>query len=88
MRKTRSNEPESQYLLPLRVRRLDNGRYLGRCSALPGLNVEGESVAEVLALAPQIARDLIAAMRSKGVPLPRSLEKVKAPASVRLVVAA
>ena len=88
MPKTRAATSETQYLLPLRVRRLDNGRYLGRCSALPGLNVEGESVADVLAIAPEVARDLIAAMRSKGVSLPRSLEKVKAPANVRLVVAA
>ncbi len=61
------------YVLPLHIEQLEDGRFLGRSPKLPGLNVQGDSIAEVLRLAPKIARSLLAAMRSKGVPLPRGL---------------
>lgn len=76
------------YILELTVKRLENGRYLGRSKVLPGLNVEGESINEVMRLAPRIAKALIAAMKKKGVRLPRSLASAKAPMSVHLLVAA
>ena len=61
------------YVLPLHIERLDDGRYLGRCARLPGLNVQGDSIEQVIRLAPKVARSLIAAMRSKGVFLPPNL---------------
>lgn len=76
------------YLLSLRVRPLGDGRYVGRCADLPGLLVEGESIEEVLRLAPKVAKALIEAMREKGVELPRTLASVRPPMSVTLVVAA
>lgn len=79
---------EEAYLLPMTVRLVANGRYLGRCRSLPGLNVEGDSIQDVLRRAPKVARALIAAMRDKGVPLPHSLQSLKPPARVQLVVAA
>ncbi len=57
------------YSLPLRIERLEDGRYLGRSSKLPGLNVEADSIEEVIRLAPKVARSLLAAMRAKGLPL-------------------
>lgn len=76
------------YILRLTVRKLGNGRYLGRSRVLPGLNVEGSSIAEVMRLAPRVAGALIAAMKMKGVRLPGSLASAKAPMSVHLLVAA
>jgi len=62
---------KEHYLLPLRIDRLEDGRFLGRSPRLPGLNVQGDSIEEVLEHAPGVARDLLAAMRAKGVALPR-----------------
>jgi predicted RNase H-like HicB family nuclease len=72
----------------MKITDLGDGRYLGRCSTLPGLNVEADSVEEVLRLAPKVARALIEAMRDKGVPLPRSLDSAAPPMSIHLLVAA
>ena len=79
---------EEAFLLPMTVKLVGPGRYLGRCRTLPGLNVEAGSIEEVLRLAPRVARALIAAMRDKGVALPPSLQSLKPPARVQLVVAA
>lgn len=80
--------PKQQYLLPIRIEELEDGRYLGRCDKLPGLNVQADSIQEVLRLAPKIARSLIAAMRSKGVPLPRGLVSARMPLRVQVLVSA
>ena len=76
------------YVLPLQIEQLEDGRYLGRSRMLPGLNVQGDSIAEVLRLAPKIARSLLAAMRSKGVPLPRGLVAAMSPLRVQVLVRA
>ena len=68
-----------QYILPLKIERLEDGRYLARSLRLPGLNVQGDSMEEVMKLAPEVARSLISAMKSKGVPLPRGLTSPKIP---------
>jgi len=79
---------KDHYILSLRIVRLEDGRFLGRSQRLPGLNVQGDSVEEVLKLAPRVARDLLAAMRSKGVALPRGLTKATTtPLRVELLVA-
>ena len=87
-RTARHADSMDSFLLSMRVRPLGNGRFLGRCASLPGLLVEGESVDEVLRLAPRIARALIGAMREKGVKLPPTLSIVKPTMNVHLVVAA
>lgn len=74
------------YVLPLHIKQLEDGRFLGRSPKLPGLNVQGVSIAEVLRLAPKIARSLLAAMRSKGVPLPRGLVAAMSPLRVQVLV--
>jgi len=76
------------FLLPMRIRRLEDGSYLGRASTLPGLNVQADTVEEVLRLAPKIAKALIEAMRAKGVKLPATLATLKPTTNVHLVVAA
>ena len=63
-------------LLPtvtLEIRRLDEGPYLGTSPDLPGLIVQGATPDEVVDLAPDIARDLIAVMVETGEPLPPNL---------------
>jgi len=72
----------------MRIRRLEDESYLGRASSLPGLNVQADSVEEVLRLAPRVAKALIEAMRAKGVKLPNMLATLKPTTNVHLVVAA
>lgn len=76
------------YILPLRIRRLDDGRFLARSPSLPGLNVQDDTIEDVVNLAPAIARELIAAMREKGVPLPDGLTTASAPITVEVLVPA
>ena len=79
---------QAGYVLPLHIEQLEDGRYLGRSPKLPGLNVQGDSIAEVLRLAPRIAQSLLAAMRAKGVPWPRGLVAAMSPLRVQVLVKA
>lgn len=76
------------FLLSLRIEQLADGRYLARSSRLPGLNVQGSSLEEVVRLAPKVARALISAMRSKGVRLPDRLATSKSPLRLQVLVRA
>jgi len=79
---------QAGYVLPLHVEQVEDGRFLGRSPKLPGLNVQGDSIAEVVRLAPKVARSLLAAMRAKGVPPPRGLAAAKSPLRVQVLVRA
>jgi predicted RNase H-like HicB family nuclease len=50
------------YRITLDVEHLPEGPYLGTSPELPGLVIQGDSVQEVLSLAPSVAHDLIAVM--------------------------
>ena len=76
------------YVLPLHVEQVAEGRYLGRSPKLPGLNVQADSIADVVRLAPKVARSLLAAMRAKGVPPPRGFAAAKSPLRIRVAVRA
>ncbi len=76
------------YQITLEIRRLDEGPYLGTSPDLPGLIVQGATPDEVVDLAPDIARDLIAVMVETGEPLPANLQKLTAPVRVSIVVPA
>jgi predicted RNase H-like HicB family nuclease len=76
------------YLITLDIKRLDEGPYLGTSPELPGLIVQGATPEEVVDLAPDIARDLIAVMIETGEPLPSGLHPLSVPARVFLVVPA
>jgi predicted RNase H-like HicB family nuclease len=78
---------KQEYLLHLRVERLDDGQFLGRCPRLLGLNVQGDSIEEVIRLAPRVVRSLIASMREKKVLHPTGLTKVKTPLRVQVLMA-
>ena len=70
------------YQITLEIRRLDEGPYLGTSPDLPGLIVQGATPDEVVDLAPDIARDLIAVMVETGEPLPPNLQQLTAPIRV------
>jgi predicted RNase H-like HicB family nuclease len=61
------------YQITLEIRKLEEGPYLGTSPELPGLIVQAASPEEVVALAPEVARDLIEVMAETGEPLPPSL---------------
>ena len=62
------------YQIALDIQRLDEGPYLGTSPDLPGLIVQGATPEEVVDLAPDIARELIAVMVETGQPLPPGLQ--------------
>jgi predicted RNase H-like HicB family nuclease len=82
----RNGSKSKGYLLPLHIEEVEDGTYLARSPKLPGLNVQGGSIAEVLRLAPKVAKSLLAAMRDKGVALPRGLTAAKSPLRVQVLV--
>jgi predicted RNase H-like HicB family nuclease len=69
------------YDLRIQVEELhDSGdyRYLATSPDLRNLLVVGDTIDEVLALAPQVAAALIASMKSAGDPLPEKLRAIPA----------
>lgn len=80
------------YELQLTIEELnDDGdyRYLATSPDLPNLLVAGDTVDEVLSLAPQIASALIASMKAANDPLPTTLHTISSlPFAARLMVEA
>ena len=76
------------YQITLAVEQLQEGPYLGTSPELPGLIVQGATAEEVIDLAPDIARDLIAVMVETGQELPTALRRVDLPARLPIVVLA
>jgi len=54
------------YQITLDIEQLEEGPYLGTSPDLPGLIVQADSPEEVIALAPDVARDLIEVMLESG----------------------
>ena len=75
------------YRLPLVVEQVD-GSFQATSSALDGFLVLADTFEEVLALAPGVARALLAAMQAKGVALPLSLERLHSPTRIEVFVPA
>lgn len=76
------------YKITLEIRELPEGPYLGTSPELPGLVIQGESVQQVLELAPDVAHDLIEVMLETGQVLPSGIETINAPSRVPLLVPA
>jgi len=87
MMSTQTAVEAESYRLPLVVERV-NDSYQATSPALEGLLVLADSLEEVLALAPGVARALLEAMQTKGVELPLSLETVQFPTQVEVLVLA
>ena len=67
------------YDLRIQVEELNDGgdyRYLATSPDLSNLIVVGDTMDEVLALAPQVAAALIASMKAAGDPLPKTLRAI------------
>lgn len=80
------------YDLQITVEQLEDGgdyQYIASSPDLPNLLVVGDTVEEVLALAPQVAAALIASMKAAGDQLPAALQTVPTlPFSSHLLVTA
>ncbi len=76
------------FQITLDIEQLEEGPYLGTSPNLPGLIVQADSPEKVIALAPDIARDLIEVMLETGQPLPDQLKPVTTPLHVSLMVPA
>jgi predicted RNase H-like HicB family nuclease len=87
MMSTHTTVEMESYRLPLVVERV-NGSYQATSPALDGFLVLADSLEEVLALAPGVARALLEAMQAKGVTPPLALERVQFPTQVEVLVAA
>ncbi|HET9227356.1 MAG TPA: type II toxin-antitoxin system HicB family antitoxin [Thermoanaerobaculia bacterium] len=74
--------------ITLEIEQLPEGLYLGTSPDLPGLVVQGESVQEILTLAPDVAHDLIAVMVEANQQLPPGVESVTGPGRVSVLVPA
>ena len=75
------------YRLPVVVERV-NGSYQATSPALDGFLVLADSLEEVLALAPGVARTLLEAMQDKGITPPLPLEEVQLPTQIEVLVPA
>lgn len=80
------------YDLQITIEELDDGsdyRYIAASPDLPNLIVVGDTIEEVLALAPQVAAALIASMKAAGDKLPDTLQAIRSlPFASRLTVVA
>jgi len=68
---------ETLYVLRIQIEELDDGgdyRYLGTSPDLPNLIVVGDSVEEILAHAPGVARALLETMQEHEMPTPHLAE--------------
>jgi predicted RNase H-like HicB family nuclease len=80
------------YDLQITIEELDDGsdyRYMAASPDLPNLIVVGDTIEEVLSLAPSVAAALIASMKAAGDKLPETLRAIPSlPVASRLMVAA
>lgn len=70
------------YEIKLNIEKLAEGPYLGTRPDLPGLIVQADSPEQVIALAPEIARDLIQVMRETGQSMPAQLRAIETPYAI------
>lgn len=80
---------EVVYNLRINIERLDDGdyRYMATSPDLPNLIVAGDTIDEVLAEVPLVARALIETMRETGQPVPEALKVEVMPYQASLPVA-
>jgi predicted RNase H-like HicB family nuclease len=77
----------ASYRLPVVIERV-NGFYQATSPALDGFLVLADTLDEVLALAPGVARALLEAMQDKGVNPPLPIEEVRFPTQIDVLVPA
>jgi predicted RNase H-like HicB family nuclease len=76
----------SSFRLPLVIEQGEDGTYLATSPALDGFLVQADTVEEVIALAPGVAKSLIEAMREKDVPIILEAEELNFPFKIDVLV--
>ena len=67
----------SEYLISIKIEKLEEGGYLATSDALSGLIAQGRSIAETMEIAQDVARKLIESYIEHGGPLPYEIEPSK-----------
>ncbi len=62
-----------EYLVPLKIEKLDEGVYLATSDTLQGLVVQGRTIAETMDIAQDVARKLIESYTEHGDLLPAEI---------------
>ena len=76
----------SSYRLPLVIEQLENGTFLATSPALEGFLVQADTIEELIALAPGVAKALVEAMQEKGVYPALEAEELHFPVNVEVLV--
>jgi len=74
------------YRLPLTIEQVEDGTYMATSPTLEGLLVQADTIEEVIALAPGVAKALIEAMREKGIEPDLTVEELRFPVGVEVLV--
>ena len=64
----------SEYLISIKIEKLEEGGYLATSDTLRGLVAQGRTIAETMEIAQDIARKLIESYIEHGDPLPLEIE--------------
>lgn len=79
----------SEYLVPIKIEKLDDGVYLATSDTLQGLVAQGRTIAETMEIAQDVARKLIESYIEHGDPLPdkmvpaaRVIRNIKIPVAI------
>jgi antitoxin HicB len=65
-----------EYLMSLKIEKLDEGVYLATSDTLQGLVAQGRTIAEAMEIAQDVARKLIESYAEHGDPLPSEMVPV------------
>ena len=77
----------SEVMIPLIIRKLEEGTYLATSDAVQGLIAEGRTIAETMEIAQDVARKIIESCIEHGDPLPPCIsESIKPVSSVSIPV--
>ena len=78
-----------EYMVSIKIEKLDEGAYLATSDVLPGLVAEGRTIAETMEIAQDVARKIIESYIEHGDPLPtemapasRTVRNIKIPVAV------
>ncbi len=78
-----------EYMVSIKIEKLDEGAYLATSDVLPGLVAEGRTIAETMEIAQDVARKIIDSYIEHGDPLPpemapasRTVRNIKIPVAV------
>jgi antitoxin HicB len=63
----------SEYLVSIKIEKLDEGVYLATSDTLQGLVAQGRTIAETMEIAQDVAKKLIESSIERGDPLPNEM---------------